>query len=446
MGNTDKQFVTAHDLNITNTSKDGDAPGFNDGIFLDVDSYLDTLKLDDGAVPGNYKYTLVTRYDVIPAKLDVDIAGTKVYGEATSADSGNYIVTIGGLMNGETLDDGTVKFGNGTYDKIAGQDVTNVAKDGDAAPYNANGYLDVGQYDNTATLDSLYRDNAANGYKAKNYEITETSTYTVTPKELNFIIEGTKVYGQVTSTNGTDYKVTVQGLENGETVGSIGNGIGQTGTGMTMTNVSRDSDPAPFDRDHFLDVGQYDNTVTIDDVERTQGGYKKSNYTVTQTSSYVVDPAELNVIIEGNKIFGQDTSTSGSDYVITIGGLVNGETVDGFGNQTGSPSYLTVNDSAVGPHGETGKYLPVGIYTDTLTLEQLQYIYGGFKKSNYVLKQTSRYQVLPNDDPQIADARYGGWWILRKPELVLRYLNIHNTGMNTSFVNDDEDDGSDGAQ
>ena len=554
---TDEQLKA---LLIANQLKDADAAPYNTDTYLDVGSYTGTktgitaaagvedllhiTNLSDlsDALKDNYNISFTSTYKVIKRGLSIDITGEKTYGDVTQTTGSGYGFRINGLQNSETIG----SLGNGLHEH--GTDalqIKNKAKDvdGDEAGGLRDAYLDAGLYkgsmaaDGTISNQPAYVNNlsalAGNGFKESNYAITQDSSYkvnqkvaqvttsgsrvygagndtvtyaydasglladdvalfgnadkatvnstaptlrvgtygntvlgspavltttlsntnadklnknyalsyadtfTITPASLSISITGGKQYGQATSTSGADYTITINGLQNTDKIGGLNDGSNTGNASISVANNLRDSQG---DTDRSLDVDTYtvggssqsSNALGIEDLLYINNldAELLHNYNITTSSSYTVTPAPLFIDIQGQKVYGQGTSTNGADYSVTIGGLLNGELISGLGNGTQVGLGANVLHSGATTIVDGGRLLNVGTYYDTITLEGIDLEGGQYRPRNYTITSTSTFTVAPNTNPDIDGARYnGGGYRKRRPLLDIRYLDIVDTGI-----------------
>lgn len=566
IGNITFDNIKAHDqlsdeqlkaLLIANQLHDGDTYPYNTGTYLDVGTYtgsktgiaaaggtedlLHITNLSD-ALKHNYDISFTSTYTVNKHDLSIKITGEKTYGDVTQTTGSGYGFDISGLQNSETIG----SLGNGLHEHgTTALHITNKAKDvdGDEAGGPRDIYLDAGLYEGSVAADGTisnqpaYVNNlsalAGNGFKESNYAITQDSSYkvnqkvaqvttsgsrvygagndtvtyaydasglladdvalfgnadkatvnstaptlrvgtygntvlgspavltttlsntnadklnknyalsyadtfTITPASLSISITGGKQYGQATSTSGADYTITINGLQNTDKIGGLNDGSNTGNASISVANNLRDSQG---DTDRSLDVDTYtvggssqsSNALGIEDLLYINNldAELLHNYNITTSSSYTVTPAPLFIDIQGQKVYGQGTSTNGADYSVTIGGLLNGELISGLGNGTQVGLGANVLHSGATTIVDGGRLLNVGTYYDTITLEGIDLEGGQYRPRNYTITSTSTFTVAPNTNPDIDGARYnGGGYRKRRPLLDIRYLDIVDTGI-----------------
>lgn len=423
-------------LHITNKAKDvdGDEAGGPRDIYLDAGlyegsvyadgssdnqpAYVNNLSslADGGFKADNYAITQESSYKVNKKTAQVITSGSRVYGDSNVGIAYHY--DSSGLLAGD-LD----HFNNATKTTTNSTPPT----------------LDVGEYGtehgNPAVLFTNLTNTNAEKLK-KNYALTYADDFKVTKAALTIGISGGKQYGQATSTSGADYTFAIDGLKNADTIGGLVNGSSVGSSTISIANNLRDSQG---DMDLSLDVDGYaasgeqsSNVMSIEDLLYINNLDAKilHNYDINTNSSYEVTPAPLFIDIQGQKVYGQSTSTNGADYSVTIGGLLNGELISGLGNgtQVGLGANV-VHSGATSIVGE-GRLLNVGTYYDTITLDGMELDGGQYRPRNYSITSTSTFTVAPNSNPDIDGARYnGGQHRKRRVLQDIRYLDIVDTGI-----------------
>ncbi|MCF0114240.1 MAG: hypothetical protein HUJ56_02725, partial [Erysipelotrichaceae bacterium] len=329
------------------------------------------------------------------ADLTLKIDGTKVYGDNTYGIANNsegktngsgVTLDTSGLKSTDTLDVKDMLLNvdlftdndtEDTYRKGIHLDVTN--KDNDFE----NGYLGevkvdlkgVSTVDDTknkavvvknwgtgegglstadtlADPDKMQESDVKEGFNLKNYNLTTTNVYTVTPRTLTFDIDGTKTYGEVTRNgryseqlgggaevlgesghtvdlNGNvtnqQYTYGIKGLVDGEYLAGLTNTTGQT-TDRIALNTTNLKD-ADGHTGTTLDAGTYENLIKIDftksDIQASEH-FKKSNYKDTNNNSYVngefvVEKRLVGVSTDAERVYGQQTSDMSITNVTTTG-------------------------------------------------------------------------------------------------------------------------------
>lgn len=423
-------------LHITNKAKDvdGDEAGGPRDIYLDAGLYKGSVaaagtisnqpayvnNLSEAAGNGfkesNYAITQDSAYKVNQKAAHVNTSGSRVYGAGNEGIPYHY--DSSGLLSEDVA-----LFNNATKTTTNGTLPT----------------LDVGEYGTAhgtpAVLFTTLTNTDAEKLK-KNYALAYADDFKVTKAALTIGISGSKQYGQSTSTNGTDYTFAIDGLQNTDTIGGLGNGSSVGSSTISIANNLRDSQG---DTNLSLDVDSYaasgeqsSNVMSIEDLLYINNLDAKllHNYNITTSSSYEVTPAPLFIDIQGQKVYGQNTSTNGADYSVTIGGLLNGELISGLGNGTQVGLGANVLHSGATTIVDGGRLLNVGTYYDTITLNGMELDGGQYRPRNYSITTSSTFTVAPNNNPDIDGARFnGGWHRKRRVLRDIRYLDVVDTGI-----------------
>ena len=310
-----------------------------------------------------------------------------------------------------------------------------------AADLQINTYTNVGDYLIGGTGTGLITDKeqpmTVAGLEPTNYVFHDgTHSLKITKRPLNIDIKGSKVYGDATQTTGEDIGIGNITFDNIKEHDAL---TDEQLKALLIANQLKDADAAPYNTDTYLDVGIYTGTKTgitaaagVEDLLYINNLDAKilHNYDINTNSSYEVTPAPLFIDIQGQKVYGQSTSTNGADYSVTIGGLLNGELISGLGNgtQVGLGANV-VHSGATSIVGE-GRLLNVGTYYDTITLDGMELDGGQYRPRNYSITSTSTFTVAPNSNPDIDGARYnGGQHRKRRVLQDIRYLDIVDTGI-----------------
>lgn len=424
-------------LHITNKAKDvdGDEAGGPRDIYLDAGLYEGSVAADgtisnqpayvnnlseaagNGFKESNYAITQDSAYKVNQKAAHVNTSGSRVYGAGNEGIPYHY--DSSGLLSEDVA-----LFNNATKTTTNGTLPT----------------LDVGEYGTAhgtpAVLFTTLTNTDAEKLK-KNYAFSYADSFKVTPASLIISISGGKQYGQATSTSGADYTFAIDGLQNTDKIGGLGNGSSVGSSTISIANNLRDSQG---DTDRSLDVDTYtvggssqsSNALGIEDLLYINNldAELLHNYNITTSSSYTVTPAPLFIDIQGQKVYGQGTSTNGADYSVTIGGLLNGELISGLGNGTQVGLGANVLHSGATTIVDGGRLLNVGTYYDTITLNGMELDGGQYRPRNYSITTSSTFTVAPNNNPDIDGARFnGGWHRKRRVLRDIRYLDVVDTGI-----------------
>lgn len=275
-----------------------------------------TLKAETGDFKEkNYDISYVTDFTVKPKDVAVTISGKKTYGETGSTRGKDYDFTF--TYDGTDHKDLTLLNGQ----KVKKEDVAVTNTGADAATH-AGTYHDkislAGQPAFTADSTGTYTT-----YKASNYHFTNAvgdNTYTVDPAALTITIKGSKDYGQLNQVSGKVYTISSTGLQNKEkadwTKGTVVNTVRQfqdKGTYYLHTSGQQE----------LVEKDEKGNDVTrailgireVDEGKDTLG-FDPTNYRISYSTDYTVNPKGLTILTEGSKTYG-DSSVDAKSITFT---------------------------------------------------------------------------------------------------------------------------------
>ena len=315
--------------------KDGSKYAVNKGErnTADVDTYADSLKIDNAALTGdadklgNYELVNNAKGSITVEQAEMHVTLNKVertYGNTALINGTSYGVNgLTGNVNGDNYGVGNVNMGavtgDGAVDGVSGSKVTNDA--GYTYTWNANVV-------------------AANDKLKQNYRlVVEDGASVVNQATLQVSLnEVVRTYGNAAITSGSYSASGIEGLVNGDsydasaiTVNKTSDGAIDGVSGSKVTN----------------DAGNYtwSGTLTTDDA-RLDKNYKLE---LKGDGKSVVGKATLTFVVD-DKIITQNVP---AEYTGTANGLTNGDTLAGIG--VGGYEL----DSSVNP-------LIVGVYEDKI--------------------------------------------------------------------------------
>ncbi len=281
---------------------------------------------------SNYTITYVTgSLTVNPAPLTITAsAETKTYGQTVTFGSDSTLFTTSGLQNGDTLGTVTLAVNNG----------------GDTAT------AAVGSY--TITPSAV----TGGTFTASNYSITyPTGALTVNAAALTITASAeSKTYGQTVTFGSGSTLFATNGLQNGDTLGTVTLAVNNSGGAATAA------------------VGSY--TITPSAV--TGGTFTASNYSITYaTGALTVNAAALTITASAeSKTYGQTVSFGSGSTLFTSSGLQNGDTLgtvtlavnNSGGAATAAVGSYTITPSAVTGGTFTASNYSISYVTGTLTV------------------------------------------------------------------------------
>lgn len=342
---------------------------------------------------NNYNITYKTTQVIYPKKLTITIDGTKVYGSQSSAlSSGAAIITgdvapnVTGItdnMNQTLMDAGTYHHDWSSYAGISDKKDSYSYVDTDGKSHTVDKDKGLG----VTGVDVQEK----TGFSFNNYDIDFKSTYTVAPRMVRVTVEGESTYGDSAETTGENYKkieferagTSEEGLVEGQHIDPsqvtvLNNLVSTSDAGTYRSSQSGVGSPIEYGAGNpsSADGKNYG----ISGVKVKDGnGFKNQNYNIVlQEGTYTVKPRDLKITIKGEKTYGDPTSLSGRDYMVSQSGLQNRETID-------------FNDATVVHSAETdNRFSNAGTYLSSKGKGILGFddstLHGdGFKLGNYEL-------------------------------------------------------------
>lgn len=312
-------YVTSSDGTKTGTdavavSSDGAEPGatrtngYEDKKASDGNKAFYVFNVEEDGAKALNGYDLKTvngDIEILRKTLTINTSGTQTYGNATVT-SGTLEADSTQLMNGDTLDTGSISY--------------KIATDGKYADSKgSNDTAHVGSYENQyLTTGATVK--ASDGSDASaNYEVTGSGTITVNPADLYLTVgDVSTTYG--TAFDDTQYGYTVDsakgGLVNGDTQDAV---LGEKF--LNYTNTGDATDPVKIANGALTqNAGTYE----------LQGVASKdlSDYTVHITNGKsTVEKAKLTLTV-GNTETTYGTAFDPNTYSYTLSGNTNGDTAE----------------------------------------------------------------------------------------------------------------------
>ncbi len=396
---TDIDTVKAQISNVvlSSTGYAGDADvgtytGATDGILAAVTGITDGSTTTNGyiikIVPGTVTVT--------PKALTIHLSETRTYGDTktgnTFGDAGNNNYTVD---NGDTAELNGLLSGDKTaYNAAIYNALANFYDNTDEKLSAKNSYTsNNGTY---LTLSSTALTNAAS--VLKNYTVTYADTYTVNPAALTINLTGSREYGADKSGNtfpSADYTV-----DNGTKAKTQGlKAWDADAYNSLITNTSlNDKTLSTKGQGHYTSTpaaGVDTTYLTISDTAKASAFLQ--NYKVTYKDTYDISKAALDITVEGNRKYGETSSTDISKYTVTTGTkqLKNGETINN------SSISLTNNIAANSNVGDYYKNY-TGKTNTTPNISAAPVLAGlsgdnGFVADNYTITYHTKYTITPAD-------------------------------------------------
>ena len=311
-----------------------DADG-NPAAYILTNYTVGNLALTDNELKQNYNLKWVaggtaagtataanSTFTITPADLLVSVNGQRDYGDlmntnsydvnASSLTDQKYNITVTGVktVTGDTA--ASILDGTKLKTSLSGIEGTDSNEIGTTTDANDTAY----NIKDNATYTGSNIDVAGTGIlNNNNYKVVNGShTLKIDKADLNYLVTGSRVYGDANSNSVNDYDITFSGLKNGQTLDKdkmtvVNNTLITADAGSTQTVAGLSG---------VADAGSAD--------------FKASNYNIITTVAnniYTITPADLTYVITGTRVYGEANSTTGKDYSFTFDGLKNGQTIDG---------------------------------------------------------------------------------------------------------------------
>jgi hypothetical protein len=357
-----------------------------DVTWVDGESLLDTTH-------NGYKLSLRTGNVTVKAiPLVIEVAGTRKYGETKSGDTfTNTTYTINDSDRAVT--NGLMDFDKDNYTKQVH----------DAATYKDNTLPSTAVKTSYTSKDGTYLtiDTATQAADVlKNYIVTYSDTYTITPADLTINVTAERGYGETknattglfdTATYTVDNSNVAKGLKSWDATAynaAINNGASK----LVDTTLAT------------TDKGTYtDGKIVLTDAVKNSSVL--SNYNVTYTNKYIIDPAALTITTTGSKTYG-DADPATSTYKVVASGWKNSDesslwTTD---NQTAWKNTLSNSTSATSDAGNYGSG-----YSKTQVLSYNPTVDMTTKLSNYAVTYVDKFTInaAPLDVTVTGNKKYG---------------------------------------
>ena len=271
----------------------------------------------------DYNITYEDGFTIDKRTLKVTANGSKIYGEATinGVNTGNaYTIESTGLQNGDKFDTTKVMVTN----TVAAKDNVGTYSQGETERY-----ID--------TVTNFVNDTTGtHTFKTDNYTIefdADKSSYEVKARPMVINLSGERIYGDANNTTGAGYTVTAsQASGSGSTATGIladeqagFNTYWQSGAGSTAVIDNTATPQTSVKRDVGGNVVAYVNNktthdtgakVTVNNTEDVANAF--SNYDITYTSDYTINPRVITVSQTGTKEYGTGNEhASHSDVGLT---------------------------------------------------------------------------------------------------------------------------------
>lgn len=372
-----------------------DADG-NPTAYILTNYTVGNLALTDNELKQNYNLKWVaggtaagtataanSTFTITPAELLATVNGQRDYGDlmntnsydvnASSLTDQKYNITVTGVktVTGDTA--ASILDGTKLKTSLSGIEGTDSNEIGTTTDANYTSY----NIKDNATYTGSNIDVAGTGIlNNNNYKVVNGShTLKIDKADLNYLVTGSRVYGDANSNSVNDYDITFSGLKNGQTLDKdkmtvVNNTLITADAGSTQTVAGLSG---------VADAGSAD--------------FKASNYNIITTvanNKYTITPASLTINIDGSRIYGDTNDTSDYNYSAASGlktwdqtkfnnvgwdGLTVNNTSgqqDNVGNYTGKLNLDTTSKNTVSG-GLTNNYNIT--YTDSFDIEKRKLTY-----------------------------------------------------------------------
>ena len=369
--------------------------------------------------------TKIGTVKVTPIALTINLAATRTYGDTKNTTTGLFDTAT------YTVDNSTAAEGQGlkSWDATAYDAAVNTSaaslKDNTLATTAAKtSYTGSGTYLGLS-------DTAKTSTVLKNYTITYVDTYTIKKAPLVINLTATRDYGDTTKSGNTFTDVTytvdnatvaqTNGLKSWDSVAynsTINNSLKNLNDKTTATTGAKTS--------YTSTDGTY---LTLTDAVKAASFLK--NYDVSYDDKYTISKVPLEVTVTGTKVYGDASSTSGSDYTVALkdaSQLKNSETVT---NAAGITNTVSKTDNVGLYYNKYTGEIDTG---DKLVVTSLTGG-NGFNADNYDITYHTKYEVTPAPLTITASS-----YVLSLgdaiPPLVEKYAGFKN-GETAAILNDD---------
>jgi filamentous hemagglutinin family protein len=373
-------------------------------------------------------YILATKdgtVKVVPIPLTINLAATRTYGDTKNTTTGLFDTATYTVDNSTTAEGQGLKSWDATaYDAAVNTSAASLKDNTLATTAAKTSYTGSGTYLGLS-------DTAKTSTVLKNYTITYVDTYTIKKAPLNINLTATRDYGDTTKSGNTFTDVTytvdnatvakTNGLKSWDSLAynsTINNSLKNLNDKTTATTGAKIS--------YTSTDGTY---LTLTDAVKAASFLQ--NYDVSYDDTYTIKKVPLEVTVTGTKVYGDASSTSGSDYNVVLtdaSQLKNSETVT----------------NAAGINNTVSKTDNVGLYynnytgqTDTGDKLIVTSLTGGngFNADNYDITYHTKYEVTPAPLTITASS-----YVLSLgdaiPPLVEKYAGFKN-GETAAILNDD---------
>lgn len=286
-------YTSSPDSRITSTS-DAGVYGTQNG---DGQKAINTTIQNTGSteynnIANNYNIKFADTLTINKRALELNTEGSKVYGNINPTTGFTYTTNTGtadnttGLMNWDNA-----SLQNGSSTTVGG---------------GTSQQTGAGEYGTQATNGSKVLNTSVAANIANNYDITYTDKFTINKRQLTVNTEGTKTYGTVNPTTGftytTDAGTANSGLMSWDS--NIFSGASSTVDG-SITNESNAG--------IYGTKGTQSPNTEVLHTTLNQDAIT-NNYDIAYADKFTINKASLQIITEGNRIYGQGNDKINYSY------------------------------------------------------------------------------------------------------------------------------------
>lgn len=286
-------YTSSPDSRITSTS-DAGVYGTQNG---DGQKAINTTIQNTGSteynnIANNYNIKFADTLTINKRALELNTEGSKVYGNINPTTGFTYTTNTGtadnttGLMNWDNA-----SLQNGSSTTVGG---------------GTSQQTGAGEYGTQATNGSKVLNTSVAANIANNYDITYTDKFTINKRQLTVNTEGSKTYGSVNPTTGFTY-TTDTGTANSGLM-SWDSNIFSGASSTVDSSITNESNAGVYGT-----KGTQSPNTEVLHTTLNQNAIT-NNYDITYADKFTINKASLQIITEGNRIYGQGNDKINYSY------------------------------------------------------------------------------------------------------------------------------------
>ncbi len=248
---------------------------------------------DYNNIANNYNIKFDDTFTVSKRALALNTEGSKVYGNINPTTGFTYTTNTGtadnttGLMNWDNA-----SLQNGSSTTVGG---------------GTSQQTGAGEYGTQATNGSKVLNTSVAANIANNYDITYTDKFTINKRQLTVNTEGSKTYGSVNPTTGFTY-TTDTGTANSGLM-SWDSNIFSGASSTVDSSITNESNAGVYGT-----KGTQSPNTEVLHTTLNQNAIT-NNYDITYADKFTINKASLQIITEGNRIYGQGNDKINYSYL-----------------------------------------------------------------------------------------------------------------------------------